>query len=543
MKFDSPLIRFIQQEGSLNIKKLLLLSALVGICSTLSVAIINESAQQVSKGNHVTLSFFAFLFVILLFTITLRKSTQANVVGTQTLIHRFKMKVMKHVITADLGAVDSIGRSEILQILIRDSQMVSQSVALLATTCQALAITLFMIGYLLTQSVLIFLIVLISVLLIVIFMSRSYGQVRENISNAWHKEGLSFEIFTDFLTGFKEIKMNSLRGSEITADLVSQSRLARDIKTHAMISMGNFGSNMQIISYVIIGVIVFIAPILSKNVATEVMTATTTVLFLAGSVTMIISALPTLSQANASALELEQLEKRLSLETRSPTKDSAAISYPDIASIRLEDISYTYPSTNGDSAFLMGPVSYEFLAGHVYFIRGNNGSGKSTLMRTLIGLSNPDSGRIYINDKMVQLPANSNYRDKFSVVFSDFHLFKRLYGVSNFSTELFDEVVKILEMEGKIELHDKIFSNLNLSTGQKKRIALLVALLEGKSVIVLDEWASDQDPGFRKHFYEEIIPGLRSIGKTIIAITHDDQYFEVADHMLTMDQGKLRVEP
>lgn len=543
MKFDSPLIRFIQQEGSLNIKKLLLLSALVGICSTLSVAIINESAQQVSKGNHVTLSFFAFLLVILLFTITLRKSTQANVVGTQTLIHRFKMKVMKHVITADLGAVDSIGRSEILQILIRDSQMVSQSVALLATTCQALAITLFMIGYLLTQSVLIFLIVLISVLLIVIFMSRSYGQVRENISNAWHKEGLSFEIFTDFLTGFKEIKMNSLRGSEITADLVSQSRLARDIKTHAMISMGNFGSNMQIISYVIIGVIVFIAPILSKNVATEVMTATTTVLFLAGSVTMIISALPTLSQANASALELEQLEKRLSLETRSPTKDSAAISYPDIASIRLEDISYTYPSTNGDSAFLMGPVSYEFLAGHVYFIRGNNGSGKSTLMRTLIGLSNPDSGRIYINDKMVQLPANSNYRDKFSVVFSDFHLFKRLYGVSNFSTELFDEVVKILEMEGKIELHDKIFSNLNLSTGQKKRIALLVALLEGKSVIVLDEWASDQDPEFRKHFYEEIIPGLRSIGKTIIAITHDDQYFEVADHMLTMDQGKLRVEP
>lgn len=527
----------------MNIKKLLLLSALVGICSTLSVAIINESAQQVSKGNHVTLSFFAFLLVILLFTITLRKSTQANVVGTQTLIHRFKMKVMKHVITADLGAVDSIGRSEILQILIRDSQMVSQSVALLATTCQALAITLFMIGYLLTQSVLIFLIVLISVLLIVIFMSRSYGQVRENISNAWHKEGLSFEIFTDFLTGFKEIKMNSLRGSEITADLVSQSRLARDIKTHAMISMGNFGSNMQIISYVIIGVIVFIAPILSKNVATEVMTATTTVLFLAGSVTMIISALPTLSQANASALELEQLEKRLSLETRSPTKDSAAISYPDIASIRLEDISYTYPSTNGDSAFLMGPVSYEFLAGHVYFIRGNNGSGKSTLMRTLIGLSNPDSGRIYINDKMVQLPANSNYRDKFSVVFSDFHLFKRLYGVSNFSTELFDEVVKILEMEGKIELHDKIFSNLNLSTGQKKRIALLVALLEGKSVIVLDEWASDQDPEFRKHFYEEIIPGLRSIGKTIIAITHDDQYFEVADHMLTMDQGKLRVEP
>ena len=70
-------------------------------------------------------------------------------------------------------------------------------------------------------------------------------------------------------------------------------------------------------------------------------------------------------------------------------------------------------------------------------------------------------------------------------------------------------------------------------------MALLVALLEKKQIIVLDEWAADQDPEFRKIFYTQIIPMLKKSGKTIIAITHDDQYFGVADHLLTIDAGKL----
>jgi len=60
--------------------------------------------------------------------------------------------------------------------------------------------------------------------------------------------------------------------------------------------------------------------------------------------------------------------------------------------------------------------------------------------------------------------------------------------------------------------------------------------------LVLDEWAADQDPHFRKKFYTEIIPILKNDGVTIIAITHDDKYYHCADKLYRMDYGKLILE-
>jgi len=64
-------------------------------------------------------------------------------------------------------------------------------------------------------------------------------------------------------------------------------------------------------------------------------------------------------------------------------------------------------------------------------------------------------------------------------------------------------------------------------------------MLENRQIIILDEWAADQDPEFRKFFYESIIPKLKDEGKIIIAITHDDGYFDKADHLLLMENGLL----
>ncbi|WP_114653051.1 ATP-binding cassette domain-containing protein [Polynucleobacter necessarius] len=80
---------------------------------------------------------------------------------------------------------------------------------------------------------------------------------------------------------------------------------------------------------------------------------------------------------------------------------------------------------------------------------------------------------------------------------------------------------------------------MQLSTGQRKRIALLVAMLENRDIIILDEWAADQDPQFRKHFYKQLLPRLKQMGKTVIAITHDDYYFNTADYVLSFRDGKL----
>ncbi|MBQ7271513.1 MAG: ATP-binding cassette domain-containing protein, partial [Campylobacter sp.] len=83
------------------------------------------------------------------------------------------------------------------------------------------------------------------------------------------------------------------------------------------------------------------------------------------------------------------------------------------------------------------------------------------------------------------------------------------------------------------------FSTTNLSSGQRKRLAMVSTLLENNKFLMLDEWAADQDPVFRKQFYEEILGTLKAKGYTIFAISHDDRYFEYADKIYKMKNGEI----
>jgi putative ATP-binding cassette transporter len=81
------------------------------------------------------------------------------------------------------------------------------------------------------------------------------------------------------------------------------------------------------------------------------------------------------------------------------------------------------------------------------------------------------------------------------------------------------------------------FTTTDLSTGQRKRLALVHAYLERRPIMVLDEWAADQDPTFRRIFYTEILPDLKRQGKTLIVISHDDRYFNAADRYIRLEDG------
>jgi putative ATP-binding cassette transporter len=80
---------------------------------------------------------------------------------------------------------------------------------------------------------------------------------------------------------------------------------------------------------------------------------------------------------------------------------------------------------------------------------------------------------------------------------------------------------------------------VDLSTGQRKRLALVHAYLEGRPVLVFDEWAADQDPTFRHLFYTELLPELRDKGHLLIVVSHDDRYFHLADRVIRMAQGRI----
>jgi putative pyoverdin transport system ATP-binding/permease protein len=202
-------------------------------------------------------------------------------------------------------------------------------------------------------------------------------------------------------------------------------------------------------------------------------------------------------------------------------------------------LSFTYTNADGTPGYRVGPLTAGITAGEILFIQGGNGSGKSTFLRLLTGLYYPQSGDLLVDGKPLQLAQYQRYRSMFSVIFTDFHLFDRLYGLGEVDEGQVEDLLAQMELSDKTSLESGRFTRLNLSTGQRKRLALISALLENKQVIVFDEWAADQDPGFRRYFYEVVLRDLKKQGKTIIAATHDDRFFGVADRVWKMEYGRF----
>lgn len=159
----------------------------------------------------------------------------------------------------------------------------------------------------------------------------------------------------------------------------------------------------------------------------------------------------------------------------------------------------------------------------------------------------PQSGEVLIDGAAVKPEGRDDYRQLFTTVFSDFYLFEDLVAgeesEGGAGMEVLPETalpyLERLEIAHKVSLKNGAFSTTDLSTGQRKRLALVHAYLEGRPVLVFDEWAADQDPTFRHLFYTELLPELRAKGHLLVVISHDDRYFHLADRVITMRAGQI----
>jgi putative ATP-binding cassette transporter len=196
--------------------------------------------------------------------------------------------------------------------------------------------------------------------------------------------------------------------------------------------------------------------------------------------------------------------------------------------------------------FSIGPINLTIQPGELVFIVGGNGSGKTTLAKVLTGLYEPEEGTIEVDGRTIGWRERAAYRQRFSAVFNDFHLFDALLGIVDpddpsraQADARANALVAKLALDHKVKVVDGAFSTRALSTGQRKRLALVVAYLEDRPFYLFDEWAADQDPSFKAVFYEQLLPELRARGKAVIVITHDDRYFDLADRLLKLDNGRI----
>jgi putative ATP-binding cassette transporter len=257
-------------------------------------------------------------------------------------------------------------------------------------------------------------------------------------------------------------------------------------------------------------------------------------LYITGPVALVLNAMPQIAMARVSLRKIKQVFSALSKE---PAAEEIR-PLPDWDQVKFSNVSYHY--TNEDGGFTLGPVDMEVARGEITFIVGGNGSGKSTLCKLLALHYTPTGGEIYFGGVKIDHESLNSGRQYISAIFTDYYLFDRLLGnLQEVDEKLVNRYLSELEIDRKVKVENGRFSTLALSDGQRKRLALLVTFLEDRDIYIFDEWAADQDPMFKQVFYHQILPELRARNKVVVVISHDDRFFNVADKLLIMEEGRL----
>jgi putative ATP-binding cassette transporter len=362
---------------------------------------------------------------------------------------------------------------------------------------------------------------------------RRLQLARQEINNLMrHYRGLS--------DGIKELKLHRPRREAFLGRILTSAELIRGHVTRASHFHLVFVVGSQFLLFGFMGLLVFVQPSWQRAGAEVLSSALLLFMFLLQPMRIIIQLLPTFIRGQVALENIEDLGLLLKAQGTEKTAAPPAAG-PDWESLELAGITYRFPRGKGGRDFCLGPIDLTLRRGELLFLVGDNGSGKTTLAKMLTGLYVPDGGEIRLDGRPVTDANREAYRQLFTAVFADCYLFDSLIGLDGPAADAAaGHLLALLQLQHAVRITDGVLSTLDLSHGQRKRLVLLTAFLEDRPVYVFDEWASDQDPMFRKVFYNQLLPGLKAKGKTVVVISHDDRFFHVADRVIHLQQGQIQ---
>ncbi len=529
-----------ERRGSL--RKLLVMSTLGGISSAAILAAINAGAQAADEGKKASIWALALFVVALYLFIKTQVYVTTTITGEiEAVIHRLRVRLMNQIRHSELLAVDRIGRSRIISAITGDTAILTQASNTLCYSVQAPILVVFVAIYVAYLSFSAFAVSAVIVTIAgTIFHFRSRRLTEQRATAIKHERQL-FDRLADFLDGFREVRLHAGRSDDLFDDAVEVSRAAANIKISTQAETFKLIASAQSYMYLCLAAVVFIVPTFSETLSSGAITKTNTaLLFVIGACFGLVQSIPVLLNANSAADRLAKLEAdfRVTISTEAvPAKVPKRFD-----KIEMRNVVFRYSDDSSDTTFKIGPLDFTLRSGELVFVTGGNGSGKSTFLLLLAGLYPPDSGEITLDDVRVDDSTRDEYRALISGIFFDYHLFRRLYGIHDPDPTEVDRLLHQFRLENKTGLSDGEFRTLDLSGGQRRRLALVVSLLEKRPIMLLDEWTAEQDPEFRRKFYEELLPAIMQAGATVVVITHDDRYLDELNmpaRRIRMDEGRI----
>ncbi|MHC6226522.1 cyclic peptide export ABC transporter [Pseudomonas sp. X10] len=516
----------------------ILLGVLGGLCVTALLATVNQGLHDpAGMGKGVVLAFIGLVAMALLSTILADIGT--NFVG-QKIIAKLRKDLGAKVLAAPIEQIERYRTHRLIPVLTHDVDTISDFAFAFAPLAISMTVVLGCLGYLamLSWPICVMTLLAIGIGSAIQFAAQNRGV--KGFHAARDAEDNLQKHYQAIAEGAKELRIDRprrhamfTRNIQGTADFICNTHVKA---INIFVVAKSLGS---MLFFVVIGLALALQAFWPTSNPTAMSGFVLVLLYMKGPLENLIGNIPIISRAQIAFRRIADLSERFS--SPEPHLLLNAAEKPDVPfqGLELRDVQYSFPPVEGATPFRLGPVNLNIEPGEILFIVGENGCGKTTLIKLLLGLYTPQQGQVILNSNTVDARGLDDYRQLFTTIFADYFLFDELVPRQGALPDDAAQYLERLEIAHKVSIRDGAFTTTDLSTGQRKRLALVNAWLDGRPVLVFDEWAADQDPTFRRVFYTELLPDLKRLGKTIIVISHDDRYFDVADQLVRMESGRV----
>lgn len=451
-------------------------------------------------------------------------------------VHELRLHVAQRILQLPYREYEQHGISRMYTMLSDDVAKASTALGTLPMCVVCVGLVVFGLGYLLLLSPWHF--ALVAVVLFWGIAIARYASARTSraLREVRALEDQMQDLYRAMIEGAKEFRLSARRRRHFVASVLSplSSRLAsRKQASGALWSVTVQWNNL--VFFLLLAVVAILPRHVPVSDASTMTTYALVLLLLRAPIMALMEMVPTVLAGKVAFDRLAQLDVAHS------ANGADDVPVPEFHTLALRGACFDYaaePGEAGEAGVRLGPIDLSLRSGKIVIITGGNGSGKTTLAKLLSGLYAPSEGSVLLDGVVLKSDVAAVLRQCASAIFSDFF-------VLPYEGHRSEVDVDLASWEQRLGLDDKLSaasewrSAPRLSQGQRKRLALLNLVAQDKPVCLFDEWAADQDKGYRDLFYRQLLRELAARGKIVIVVSHDTDYFFAADIVIHMKDLKV----